>query len=418
MLDRSTIPTVNKIEKIDLINPNQFEIAKFTKLFFMKEVPNETSRLELYFDAGTIVEEPALSSVLSGLLLSGTLKKSSIQINAEIDALGGFVDTGVTNEFAIVTIECLRENLLPILQIVQDAINNLAFIEKEVTELINNRKQKLRVNLEKVNFLAQRAFQERIFNNSSYSKITQESDFDSISIERLKLFFESNYLKGLIKVVLIGNFNQDQVDRVIDLTGAWSRNNSRIFEKEIKNLKGNTHIAKEGALQSAFRIGRILFNKTHEDYCDFMILNTVLGDYFGSRLMANIREDKGYTYGIRSMVGELSQTGYFLIAAEVGKEVKEATFIEIEKEFKKLQDELMDADELEMVKNYMLGQLLKSADGAYALTDLYLGVESYGLDLDFYNKLIESINSVTPERIKNLARQYLIWDDMTIVSVG
>jgi predicted Zn-dependent peptidase len=272
--------------------------------------------------------------------------------------------------------------------------------------------------MEKVSFLAQRAFQQRLFNDSIYGRITNEADFDSITIPKLKHFFQENYLNGLSKVVVVGNLNQDEIDEIIDLTGSWSSEVTTQFENSIKNLRGGAHIVKDGAVQTAIRVGKILFNKTHEDYNDFLILNTIFGDYFGSRLMSNIREDKGYTYGIGTMVAELHETGYFLIATEVGKDVKDATLKEIQFEMERLQTELVSDEELLLVKNYMLGQLLKSADGAYSMTDLYMSVEPYGLDLDFYNRSIESINKITPERIQELAQKYLRWNDMTVVSAG
>ena len=134
--------------------------------------------------------------------------------------------------------------------------------------------------------------------------------------------------------------------------------------------------------------------------------------------MSNIREDKGYTYGIGSMVAEYNNIGYFMIATEVGRDVKDATIQEIKFEIERLQTELIDAQELELIKNYLLGQLLKSADGPYSMMDLYLGAELHGLDFEFYNKAIEELHTITPERIRELAQQYLKWDDMTIVSVG
>jgi predicted Zn-dependent peptidase len=418
MLNRTLTPDLKQIDKIDFVKPQIFDISKDVHLFFMKEVPNDTARLDLYFDAGTIKGDIGISSFVNGLLLSGTSEKNSIQINNEIDGLGGFFESGISNENAVVTMYSLRENLLPILRILKDAIQNLVFHEHEVEELVNDRKQKFRVSMEKVSFLAQRGFQQRLFNDSVYGRVVNESDYDSISIPALKRYFNDNYLHGLTKVVVVGNLEQDEVDEIIDLVGGWASETTASFEKNITNLKGSAHIVKDGALQSAIRVGRMLFNKTHEDYNDFLILNTIFGDYFGSRLMSNIREDKGYTYGIGTMVAELHETGYFLIATEVGKEVKDDTLKEIRFEMERLQTELVGMEELELVKNYMLGQLLKSADGPYSLVDLYMSVEPYGLDLDFYNRSIESINSITPERIQELANKYLNWKDMTVVSAG
>lgn len=418
MPNRTLAPELQTIHSIKFVKPRIFEISETSKLFFMKEVADETSRVDLYFNAGSTKGSVGIASMVNGLLLSGTNEKSSTQISNELDALGAFYESNVGHENAILTIYALRENMLPILHVLKNAINHLAFLEQEVEELISDRKQKFYVNMEKVSFLAQRSFQQRMFDGSSYSRIMEVSDYDAISISEMKSFFKENYLNGLTKVVVVGNFDQDQVDEIIDLTGEWSNDTPVKFEKNIQNKPGIHHTEKSGALQTAIRVGRILFNKTHEDFVDFQVLNTILGDYFGSRLMSNIREDKGYTYGIGSMLAELHETGYFLIATEVGKDVKAATLNEIKNEIEKLKTDLVEADELDLVKNYLLGQLLKSADGPYSMIDLYMGLETFHMDMDFYNKSIEAIQNITPDRIRELAVKYLIWDEMTIVSAG
>ena len=217
---------------------------------------------------------------------------------------------------------------------------------------------------------------------------------------------------------MVGNFSQDYVDEIIDLFGSWAKEAKCEYASDFKNRSGLHAVIKKDAMQSAIRVGKILFNKNHPDYNDFQIINTLLGDYFGSRLMMNIREDKGYTYGIGSMVAEFNNFGYFMIATEVGAEFKDATIKEIQKEIVRIQTELVSKQELELIKNYMLGQLLKSADGSYSMMDLYLSAEIHGLDLDFYNESIKSIREITPKRIQELALKYLNWEDMTIVTAG
>jgi predicted Zn-dependent peptidase len=118
------------------------------------------------------------------------------------------------------------------------------------------------------------------------------------------------------------------------------------------------------------------------------------------------------------MMAELDGTGYFLMATEVGKEVKDETLKEIQFELTRLQTELVPEDEMQLVRNYMLGQLLKSADGAYAMTDLFLSAELHGKSLDFYNDAIRAIHAITPERVQELAKKYLNWEDMAVVAVG
>ena len=418
MINRTLTPTLKEIDKIDFIKPAIFDISSSVKLYSMSEVPNQTSRLDLYFNAGTILGEIGTASFVNSLLLSGTNSKTSIEINNEMDSLGAFFESSVSNENALVSIYALKDNMLAVLSILKDAIENVAFHEHEVTELVNDRKQKFKIGMEKVSYLAQRTFQQKLFNHPIYGRIAEETDFENVSISTLKRFHKDFYLNGLTKVVLIGAFSTDEIDEVIDMTGNWAMDALPTFNEKCQNEPSKTHVNKEQAVQTAIRVGCMLFNKKDPDFIDFQILNTILGDYFGSRLMTNIREDKGYTYGIGTMVAELSEMGYFLVATEVGSDKKDATLHEIEFEFKRLQTELVSDDEMQLVKNYMLGQLLKSADGPYAMMDLFLQVEPFSIGLDYYNNCIESINKITPDRIQELAIKYLNWDKMTIVTAG
>ncbi len=134
--------------------------------------------------------------------------------------------------------------------------------------------------------------------------------------------------------------------------------------------------------------------------------------------MSNIREDKGYTYGIGSAMMELHNTSYFVIVTEVGKEVTEATISEIKNELLRLQTELVPEEELELVKNYLLGQFLKGADGPYAMLDLYNAVDQYGMTIDYYDRAIHETKTMTSERILALAKKYLDWSDLLIITAG
>lgn len=419
MLNRKEQPLLTPIENIDFIEPLVYDITENVKLFFMKEVPNETCRIDLYFDAGNIRSSEGIPSFVNALLLSGTKDKTTTQISNEIDALGGFIDSGISAENSVFSLYCLRENAIKLIQLIVDSIDNVAFHEKEVDEMLADKKQAFLTNMEKVSYICQREFQQKLFNSSHvYSKIADESYYENVSIHSLKKFFHDHYQNGLTKVVLVGNLQQDEVDDIIDTVGKWAKLGDTTFESDVQNLPGTFHVEKPNAVQTAIRVGRILFNKKHEDYNDFLVLNTILGDYFGSRLMANIREDKGYTYGIGSMVAEYNNIGYFLIATEVGTEVKDATLLEIQNEIQRLKTEFVGREELALVKNYLLGQLLKSADGPYSMTDLFLSAEAQGFDLEFYNKAIHDLNNITPERIQNLANKYLIWEEMSVVSAG
>jgi predicted Zn-dependent peptidase len=180
-----------------------------------------------------------------------------------------------------------------------------------------------------------------------------------------------------------------------------------------KHSKKITH-----SVQASIRIGKRLFSKTHPDFQKMQVLNTLLGGYFGSRLMSNIREEKGFTYGIHSGLASLVRDGYFFIGTEVGAEVKDATLHEIYKEINRLREEPVPADELELVKNYFSGKIVSGLDGPFRLADFYSGLLIYGLDIDYVHRLLDTIKSVTADELKSLAVKHLNTDDMYEIVVG
>jgi len=419
ILDRTQAPPIHTIDTIAFEQPLVVPISPYCQLVCITNVQNETAKFELLFDAGTTHVESEIPSLTNGLLLTGTNSKKAVQINAEIDNLGGFVEQTIGMEVASVGMYSLREHLFALATIVVDAINGCVFDSHELKQHIHDRQQKLNVSLEKVSTTAQRLFKQQFFANSpKYSRITQQADFETISPEALRAFHQQHYLKGLRKIVLVGNFEPNEIEEFKNLFGGWAMEQQPNFEANFINNKGYFHHEKKDALQTAIRIGTHLFNKTHADYPDFIVLNTIIGDYFGSRLMKNIREDKGYTYGIGSWMPEFEQAGYWAIGTEVGVEVKEQALEEIKREIHEIRTTLVSQQELDLVKNYLIGQLLKSADGPYSMMDLFLDVNTFGLDMDFYNQLIHSINNISPERLIELANKYLKWEDFTIVTAG
>jgi predicted Zn-dependent peptidase len=416
-MNRIEAPELKKIDHISLVAP-QLSTGFPVPFYFMKEVPNATARIELYFNAGTINGKIGLASAVSGLLLSGTKDKNSTQIHTELDNLGAYTDVSIGHESAIVTLYGLNEKLSEITSLFIESVLNADFKQKEIEELIADRKQKLKINFEKVSFLAQREFTKNLFFKSNYGRVIEENDYDAISHEEICEFHKDHYLKGLSKVVLVGDFSDSDSAKIQDLLAPLCVSGLPSFTDSLSNNVGRFAVSKVGALQASIRMGRIMFTRKHADYIPFVILNTVLGDYFGSRLMSNLREDKGFTYGINSMVSEYQNIGYFLIATDIALEHKESALNEIRYELEKLRKELIKEQELELVKNYLLGQLLKSADGPYAMTDLYVHLQSYGLDEDYYDRYIREINEITAEKLQDCAKKYLNWDDMTIVTAG
>jgi zinc protease len=419
MIQRNIAPKIISLDKINFIEPKTFQLSDYSNCFWMKEVLDETVRIELQFDAGTTKGEKTLSQFVSSLLLSGTNLKKSNQIQEELDSLGAYTNIEIGLEVSIVSLFCLRKNAKEALNILVDAIQQVSFHESEVQDMLREKKQKFLINNEKVSVSARKEFQKHLFANSEvYSRQTEEKDFEFVSIEKLKAFHQKHYLNGLNKAVIVANFSDSEMIFFINSFKSMAKKEASSYETVIQNKAGRFHINKPNAVQTAIRMGIPLFNKTHPDFIDFQILETIFGDYFGSRLMSNIREDKGYTYGIGCGLPELRNTGYFVIVTEVGKDVSEATLKEIKFEMERLKNEPIPNEELELVKNYLLGQLLKSADGANAMMDLFLSTEMHGKKIFYYNEVIQHIKNINSKRINELATTYFDWDSFTICTVG
>jgi predicted Zn-dependent peptidase len=189
------------------------------------------------------------------------------------------------------------------------------------------------------------------------------------------------------------------------------------FEFEVASGKEH-YIEKADALQSAIRIGQVSINRTHADFPGLQVVNTILGGYFGSRLMANIREDKGFTYGIGSALVSLKNSGYYFIASEVGADVCSAAMTEIEKEMAILKKDVVSEEELSLVRNYMLGSMLGSLENALSHADKFKNIYFSGLGYDYYQNYIQTVRNISPEEVLNLANRYLNFDGFQRVIVG
>ena len=178
------------------------------------------------------------------------------------------------------------------------------------------------------------------------------------------------------------------------------------------------YIEKGDALQSAIRLGKVAINRSHADFPGMQVLNTILGGYFGSRLMANIREDKGYTYGIGSALVSMKNAGYFFIASEVGADVCGSALDEIYKEINILKQDAVSTEELSLVRNYMLGSMLGSLENAMSHADKFKNIYFSGLGYDYYQNYIRTVKTINPEDLLGLASKYFNTDAFETVIVG
>jgi predicted Zn-dependent peptidase len=307
--------------------------------------------------------------------------------------------------------------------VVEDVIKNPVFPEKELTTFIQNKKQEFLINNEKVRHIARRMFNKQIFGGGHpYGKTAVIDDYDKVTSEALTEYHIRHYTHLDCKIIVSGMIPANLTSILNSHFGGKSSSST-----ETKKEKRNTeiipegvkvHIKKANAVQSAIRIGRPMFNKIHPDFLKLKVVNTVLGGYFGSRLMTNIREDKGYTYGIGSAIVSLRNSGYFFIASEVGSDVTELAINEVYNEIEKLQQELIGDEELNLVRNYLLGSILRNFDGPFPIAESFKSILEYGLSSDYFQNYIDTIKSITPEEIRNLTQKYFDKNNLYELIVG
>lgn len=419
MINRNIAPAFHAITEIHIPEAESHMLSNGIPVYYISSGSQELVKIEFIFKAGMYYQNQVLmASSANNLIETGSSKYHANEISERIDFYGGFLELETGQDFASVTLYTLNKYLKETLSVVEDILKTATFPQDEFDIYLNNKKQKHLINSQKVSVLARRKFNSLLFgDNHPYGIDVKEDDFSKLKIDQVKHFFSTHYHSGNCSIIVSGKVHEDLMKELDILFGTqtWGMAENKIKDESfaLGTTQQRHHLVeKKDAIQSAIRIGRVLFNKKHEDYFHFQVLNTVLGGYFGSRLMANIREDKGYTYGIGSGLSSMRHEGYFYISTEVGADVTKSALKEIYTEINTLREELIDKDELETVKNYILGQFLRSVDGPFALADKFKGIWMFDLGYDYYHRYFDAVNSVTAKQLRDVANNYLQEKDL------
>ncbi len=433
-LNRAQAPQFTIVEKVEMIKAGIQQLKNKIPVYTVNGGTQDIVKIEFLFDAGIFKQIVPLQAVtVNALIEEGTSKLSADQIADAIDFYGAFLETNIGQDNASIVLYTLNKHLQSVLPIVEQIIKDAVFPQNELDIHLKNKKQQFHVNNQKVANVARKHFSELIFGaKHPYGINVKEADFEIINRSYLNEFYNNFYRSGSCKIILSGKVEESVFTLLDNHFGGndWSEYTDKMNDlNKQKYLTNNTipiitspdreHvIKKENAMQSAIRIGKVLFNKTHPDFQKLQILNTVYGGYFGSRLMSNIREDKGYTYGIGSGIVSLKNSGYFFISTEVGVDVCQNAIDEIYFEMQRLREELISEEELSLVKNYLLGSFLRGIDGPFAMADRFKGIMEYGLDYDYYDNYIATIRTVSSSQLRDLANVYFDKQSMIELVVG
>lgn len=421
MLDRTIAPPIKDIEKIYLPKAIRYELDNGIPVYEINSGTQDVVKLEIVVNAGRPFEKtPLAARTTATLLKEGTQQYSAATIAEQIDFYGGTLSVPINLDTSNITLYSLNKHFAKLLPIVADMLRTPQFPTGELDALKQRNVQRLQVDLTKADVVAYRQITEHIFSaNHPYGYNSYPENYDKLTREDLFTHFQQNYVAGNYTIFLSGKIEPDSRKLLNMFLGRLPKGSTTV--KKLTTLSdppAAIRYSLPDTMQTAIRIGRRMFNRQHEDYHGMYVVNTILGGYFGSRLMANIREDKGYTYNIYSTMDAMRFDGYFYVGTEVGNELVDKSLHEIYHEFEVLQNELVEDEELKMVKNYLLGNLLTMVDGAFNISEVIKTQTIENLSEDYFSQLVKNIKEITAKDIQRLAQQYLNKGDMWEVIVG
>lgn len=423
-LDRTVAPVVKEMSNVEFLKPAKITMRNGIPLHVIDVGVQDVVRIDVLFKGGRWQQEQKIQSLFANRMLrEGTRTYSSSEISEKLDFYGSWLQFSNYPKHTCVTLYSLSKYFKETLAILYSIITEPLFPEKEFSILKDRFKQQFLVHSSRVSFLANRLLFYALYGNEHPLGIqTEIEDFDKINLNLLRSFHSKYYNSAGCSIYLSGKISSLILQDVEEVLGKdfFGERNEWIDSTFVKQTKEDKRISfeKKAAKQNAVRLGALTIEKNHPDYLKFRILVTLLGGYFGSRLMSNIREDKGYTYGISSSLIFYPDSTVFLIASDTDPKYVEPLIQEVHKEMKRLKNEKVSKEELARVRNYMIGDLCRNYETAFSIADAWLTVETSELKPNYFVEMLNSIEEVTVDDLYHLANRYFIEEMLREIVVG
>jgi zinc protease len=416
MLNRKTAPEITDAVKFQLSLPpsKKITLQNGVDVILVDMGTVDTLMMNVVFYAGNYFESQNLvASATNFMLKNGTRSKTAYEINDYFEYYGAYLNRQAGHETAELTLHCMKKHFAELLPVVSELIAESVFPEEELSIYKKNMQQRLQVNLRKNDFIAGRLIDSYLFGPSHpYGRFSSIEDYSALNIDGIKKFYNEFYLGGRCVIFIAGPLPSDI--RTLIETHFGSLPLSGSAKPDIENATIQPAAEKKyrvnndpESVQGAIRISRNFPNRHHPDFQKMQVLNNIFGGFFGSRLMANIREDKGYTYGIHSYLVNLTQESALMISTEAGKDVTEDTIREVYLEMKRLCDEPVQEEELKTSRNFMIGTLLGDLDGPFQVAGRWKSLVLNDLSEEYFYRGIETIKNIQPSELHELANKYL-----------
>lgn len=426
MIDRKAEIPVRNLTDINFGNVAKQTMPNGIPLTICHSDTEDVVRIDIVFKGGRWQQDYMLQALFTNRLLKeGTRDMSAEEIAETLDYYGAWLDLGVSHTRSYVTMYTLGKYFPQTIELLEKIVKEPSFEEDKLRTIAQINKQNYMVSRTKVDFIAQKSILKQMYGEDNPAAYyATDADFDNISTGMLADFHRKYYQSANCDILLSGNvtdkvialaekhfgntpFGENRHEFVTTLYPVRSADESKYVFTEVKH-----------ATQSSLRMACFIPERNHEDYNKVQILITLFGGYFGSRLMSNIREQKGYTYGISANMVFSPGTGAMLISTEADAEYCSSIIEETKLEMERLRNETVPAEELDNVKNYMSGELARSFEGAFSIADSQVFLHSSDLTMDFYHKTVEALHTITPADITDTAQKYFDSNSLKISLAG
>lgn len=424
-LNRQIPPPICPLSDIHVTYPESQRLKNGIPLHVIRAGMEDVVRFDLLIGAGQWHQTQALQAMFTNRMLrEGTSSLTSQQIAEKLDYYGAMMELSSSVNCGFITLYSLNKYFPQTIELVADMLMNPTFPAKEMEVVVEVNKQRFLINSTRVEMMGRKRLNRALFGEAHpLGRYAEVEDYDRLSPEVLKSFYHQHYHSGNCSIYLSGKITPEIIQSVERALGdaPWGEVSHASSFQSITpqpEVGKRFFVEKEDALQSSIKLGGFVMDRLHPDFLKVRVMVTLLGGYFGSRLMSNIREDKGYTYGIGAGIVTYPGVSVLAISTEAANEYAEAVITEVYKEMDLLCNDRVPQTELDMVKNYMLGDWCRSYEGPFSLSDAWIYVETGGLDKEFFVRSIDAIQSITCEEVQALAQKYLCKENLIEVIAG
>jgi zinc protease len=416
-LNRKVAPPIKDAKEFELELPPyvRYTLSNGVEVYAIDLGKVDAMMVSWIFDAGNSYEQGnGIAAAANALVKNGTKTRKAFDISEYFDYFGAYLNRACHHETAELTLHCLNQYVGELVPVIAELLTDSVYPEEELAIYKKNAQQRLQVKLKKSDFVAGRLIDSCLYGETHpYGRASQLEDYQALERQALVDFYREHYQHGACRIIAAGKLPADLVPLLEKYFGMLPLRKpaagAAVPEFPILPAAKRKYWVTNDpdGVQGSIRIARNFPNRHHPDFQRVQVLNNVFGGFFGSRLMTNIREDKGYTYGIYSYLVNNRQESAMMISTEAGKEVCKPAIEEVYKEMNLLRTALIGEEELQMVRNFAIGTVLGDLDGPFHVASRWKSILLNGLDENYFREGIRIVKTITAEELRELAVKWL-----------